>query len=169
MIHPSDLLPVGETGKTHGLKGEINCEFTKDFDMESCTYFVFEMDGILVPFFIEDYRFRNDDTALVIFSGLKSESDVRELSGKTIYVNKEMMIEEDDDELTAYSMIGFTLVNEKGENLGVINGVDDQTENILFELGEHLIPVASVEILGLDVENKVAVVEIPEGLLDLLD
>ena len=51
----------------------------------------------------------------------------------------------------------------------MINCVYDQTEKILFKWGEQLSPVASVEILGLDVENKVAVVEIPEGLLDLLD
>ena len=168
MIQLSELLPVGKVGKTHGVKGEMNCEFNREFDMDACTYFVFDMDGILVPFFIENYRFRNDTTALILFDGITDEPEARELFGKTIYIKKELVeSEEEDGELTAYSLIGYIFFDEKGKKIGKVTGVNDDTDNMLFEIDDVLIPVAAVEILEIDALKQRAVVEIPEGLLDL--
>ena len=43
MIQLSELALVGKTGKTHGIKGELTFEFSEDFDIDACDYFVFEM------------------------------------------------------------------------------------------------------------------------------
>ena len=170
MIELSELMPVGKIGKTHGVKGEVNCELTHDIEMDDCDYFVLDMEGILVPFFIESYRFRNSTTALVHFDKLDDEPSVRELFGKVIYVKRELaQPEAEDGEFTAYSLIGYTLVDEQGNALGTITGVNDDTDNVLFEMGELLIPVAAVALLGIDEKKRLAVVEIPEGLLDLND
>ena len=170
MIELSELMPVGKIGKTHGVKGEVNCEFTQDVEMDDCDYFVLDMEGILVPFFIESYRFRNSTTALVHFDKLDDEPSVRELFGKVIYVKREfVMTNEEEGELSAYSFIGYTLVDEAGNALGTITGVNDDTDNVMFEMDDLLIPVAAVALLGIDEKKRLAVVDIPEGLLDLND
>ena len=65
MILQSELYPIGHVQKTHGIKGELSIFLTSDFDSLDFDYFVFEMDGILVPFFLQDWRFKTAETALV--------------------------------------------------------------------------------------------------------
>ena len=47
------------------MHGEIQLQFNDDvFDTADADYLVLEVEGILVPFFIEEYRFRSDEIAL---------------------------------------------------------------------------------------------------------
>ena len=119
MIQLSELLPVGKVGKTHGVKGEMNCEFNREFEMDDCDYFVFDIDGILVPFFIESYRFRNDTTALLLFDLITDETAARELFGNTRYMTRELVDDEKESgESTACSLSGSIFVDEKGRRIG---------------------------------------------------
>ena len=68
MIKQEEVYKIGRIGKPHGVKGEVNLMFTDDvFDRVDAEYLVLMVDGILVPFFMEEYRFRGDETALVKF------------------------------------------------------------------------------------------------------
>lgn len=51
MIHKEDVFLIGKLTKAHGLKGEINFQFTNDiWERADCDYLICEVDGILVPF-----------------------------------------------------------------------------------------------------------------------
>ena len=66
MITREELIKIGRFNKPHGVKGELSFTFTDDvFDRTECPYIVCEIDGIFVPFFIEEYRFKSDTTALI--------------------------------------------------------------------------------------------------------
>lgn len=66
MIKKDEILRQVSSIKPHGVKGEVSFTFTDDiFDRVDCEYLVCLLDGIFVPFFIEEYRFRSDTTALV--------------------------------------------------------------------------------------------------------
>ena len=66
MITREELIRIGRFNKPHGVKGELSFTFTDDvFDRTECSYIVCEIDGIFVPFFIEEYRFKSDTTALI--------------------------------------------------------------------------------------------------------
>ena len=66
MIKESDVYKIGSITRTHGVKGEVSLSFTDDvWDRADADYLVLRIDGILVPFFMEEYRFRSDTTALV--------------------------------------------------------------------------------------------------------
>ena len=61
MKRREDVYKIGRLGKPHGVKGEISFNFDDDiFDREDADYIILDIDGILVPFFIEEYRFKND-------------------------------------------------------------------------------------------------------------
>ena len=63
MIERDELIKIGRFNKPHGVKGELSFTFTDDvFDRTDCPYIVCEIDGIFVPFFIEEYRFKSDTT-----------------------------------------------------------------------------------------------------------
>ena len=68
MIKQEEVYKIGRIGKAHGVKGEVTFMFDDDvFDRVDADYLILEVDGILVPFFMEEYRFRTDSTANILF------------------------------------------------------------------------------------------------------
>ena len=55
MIREEEVFKIGQFAKPHGIKGELSLVTNSDVleDAED-PYIVCEMDGILVPFFVED-------------------------------------------------------------------------------------------------------------------
>ena len=86
MIKKEDVYKIGRIGKAHGVKGEVSFLFDDDvFDRADADYLVLELDGILVPFFMEEYRFRSDSTALVKFEDIDTQDRARELTNCDVY------------------------------------------------------------------------------------
>ena len=168
MIRLEEIAPVGVFGKTHGIKGEINLELNIDFDLENTPYIIVDIDGIFVPFFIEDYRYKSDTMALVLFEDINTEEQVRPFFGKKAYVKKDALGEDENDEMSINYYVGFTMLTPQRVVIGQIVEIDDSTANVLFVLdNDALVPVGAVEVLDLDTDNHTMIVEIPEGLLDI--
>jgi 16S rRNA processing protein RimM len=171
MILQSDLYPIGHVQKTHGIKGELSIFLTSDFDSLDFEYLVFEMDGILVPFFIQEWRFKTAETALIKFERVEDEIAGKDFVGKTIYVPKESMPASDDDVIDIQFYTGYRVEDAVLGEIGEINGVDDTTENVLFEVMHKgntiLIPAVDDWIIEIDDTSKVMKVQLPEGLLNI--
>ena len=173
MIRPEEVFRIGRLGKPHGVKGEMVFMFDDDiFDRTDADYLVVETEGILVPFFISEYRFRNNETALMKLDGVDTVEQARQLTNCDVFFPRRLA-QTDEEELTWAQIAGFTLVDEpSGTNIGEIRSVDDSTENVLFEVltpegRELLVPAAEEFIRGVDGEGRQIFVELPQGLLDL--
>ncbi|MDD3078503.1 MAG: ribosome maturation factor RimM [Paludibacter sp.] len=172
MILKENLFPIGEINKPHGVNGEMSFSFSTDvFDKEDITYFIIEMDGIPVPFFIEEYRFKTNSTGLLMFDGIDTDEKARNFMGKIIYLEKKHLDKVENDEIGVEYFEGFTLIDTEHGAIGVISEVDQTTENVLFIVekdGEELlIPVGEDYVKEIDHENKILYVSLPEGLLEL--
>lgn len=171
MIKQEEVFPIGRLGKAHGVHGEVTFNFVDDiFDRVDADYLVLEVDGILVPFFIEEYRFRSDTVALMKFEGVDSQERARELTNCDVFFPRSLAEEEDGDEPLTYAfLVGFTLIDAAtGRPVGTIESIDDSTLNILFCLDDGtLIPAAEELIESIDRNKREIVVSIPEGLLQL--
>ena len=170
MIKQEAVYPIGRIGKAHGIHGEVTFHFDDDiFDRVDADYLVLEVDGILVPFFIEEYRFRSDSTALMKLEGIDSQERARELTNCDVYFPRRLAEADDDAPLTFAFLVGFTIVNAAdGRRVGTIASVDDSTLNTLFCLDDGtLIPAAEELIVSIDQKKKEITLRIPEGLLDL--
>jgi 16S rRNA processing protein RimM len=151
------------------VKGEISFLFDDDvFDRTDADYLVLDIDGILVPFFIEEYRFKTDDNALMKFEGIDTQERARELTGCEVYFPRKMA-EDDDEQLSWAAIIGFELKDANtGKVAGRIASVDDSTMNILFELEDgKLIPASEELITNVDTKKQQISINLPEGILDL--
>ena len=169
MIKEEEVYKIGKLGKTHGVKGEISFLFDDDvFDRVDADYLVLMIDGILVPFFMEEYRFRSDTTAIVKFEGIDTQERARELTGCDVWFPR-ALADSDDDTITWAAIVGFDIIDaNSGQPVGRIASVDDTTLNILFCLEDgRLIPASEDLITGINKENKQITINIPEGLLDL--
>ncbi len=169
MIREEEVYKIGRLGKAHGIKGEISFLFDDDvFDRVGSDYLVLSIDGILVPFFIEEYRFRSDTSALMKFEGIDSQERAKELTGCDVYFSRQLSDAEDG--IYAWnSLTGFTVVDAStAAAIGEIAAVDDSTLNILFELADGtLIPASEELITDIDKKNKTITIELPEGILEL--
>jgi 16S rRNA processing protein RimM len=172
MIRKNDVFPIGKLYKPHGISGEITFAFTSDvFDRTESSYWILDMDGILVPFFVESYRFKSGETALVKFEGIDSEQKAKELSNKEVYYPVKFADKEAEQVDSWDFYIGFSVYDEKAGYIGEITEVDDSTANVLFTLvhdgREILMPVAEEFFTEIDLENREMHVTLPEGLIDL--
>lgn len=171
MIKKEEVFKIGLINKPHGIKGEVSFSFTDDiFDRVDGDYLVLLLDGILVPFFIEEYRFRSDNVALVKFEGIESAERARMLTNTEVYFPKKYM-EEDEEIIASWNFfIGFKVEDIHHGYLGRITSVDDSTMNVLFviEQGENelLLPAHEEFILGVDRKDEILTVDIPDGLME---
>lgn len=173
MIREEDVYKIGALTRVHGLKGEVSFSFTDDvWDRADADYLVLKVDGILVPFFLEEYRFRSDSVALVKFVDLDHVDDVQEYVGCEVFFPHELTPEDAPDELRWASFTGYRVYLEgKTEQVGVVNQVDDSTANVLFyietERGECIVPAVEEFIVDVDHQGRTLILSLPEGLLDL--
>lgn len=169
MIKKEDVYKIGRIGKAHGVKGEVTFTFDDDvFDRVDADFLILEVDGILVPFFMEEYRFRSDNTALVKFEDIDTQDRARELTNCDVYFLRSEA--DDEEEVLTYSfLVGFNIIEaNSGKKVGTIVNVDESTLNILFELENGMLIPANEELItDIDKDNKTITLALPEGILDL--
>ena len=169
MIKQEDVYHIGRLGKTHGVKGEISLQFEDDiFDRVDADYLVLDIDGILVPFFLEEYRFRSDSICLVKFSEVDTQQRASELTGCDVYFPRALADAEDEAPMLAF-LVGFDIINAAdGQLIGSIVDIDDQTANILFVLDNGMLIPASDELISnIDTAQGTITMIIPNGLLEI--
>lgn len=178
MIRQDSVFKIGYITKHRGLRGEVELSFTDDcFDTGTAEYLVLDMDGILVPFFWEEYRFKNDDTLILKLEDIDTEQQARRLVGHSVYYPKACVCEAEGEEagLSSYkALTGFTVSTADGHQLGTVDHVDDSSANTILTISspdgrEFLIPYHDDFLHDFDLRERTLVLDIPEGLLDLND
>ena len=169
MIKAEEVYKIGRLGKAHGVKGEVTFMFDDDvFDRVEADYLILEVDGILVPFFIEEYRFKSDANALMKFEGIDTQERARELTGCDVYFPRSLA-DEDETSVSWAELVGYSLIDSNtGNTIGEIVAIDDTTINILFELTDgKLIPASDELIQHIDTKQHQIEINLPEGILEL--
>ena len=170
MIRQEDVYKIGVIGKTHGVKGELSVQIDDDvFDRVDADYLVLSLDGILVPFFLEEYRFKSDEVVLIKFLNIDTQERARELTGTEVFFPRSLAEDDADAPLSKAQIVGFAIVNDGNDKVvGRIAHIDDTTVNTLFELEDGtLIPATDDMVVEIDLDNRIIRMNLPEGLLDL--
>ena len=196
MILDSDVFSIGRFTRTHGIHGEIEVHFTDDvFDRGEADYVFLKIDGLYVPFFLEDYRFKGSESALFTLDGIDSDTAARELVGQTVYYPLDARPAEDEATISSLrAFTGFRLLiidrqalaetaggdDETSEDgvptleLGTVKHVETTTANTILtvevEGGEDvLLPLHDDFVVDYDLRERYLVLDVPEGLIDLND
>ena len=169
MIKQEEVFRIGRIGKAHGVKGEVSLMFDDDvFDRVDADYLILDVDGILVPFFIDEYRFRSDTTAIMKFCDIDTQERASELTGCDVFFPR-ALTDDDDEQLSLAFLVGFSIVDaETNAIIGRIAAIDDQTANLLFELEDgRLIPANDDLVTTINTADHQVVMRLPQGLLEL--
>lgn len=173
MIRKDDIVKIGYFAKPHGVKGEIALVTTFDlFDTQEDPFILCELDGIYVPFFVEEYRYKSDTVILVKIENLHSEEDIRPFTNKEVFCPKEWIDNSElDAGITWDNFIGYKVYDTNRGYLGEISDVDDSTLNVLFEVsnGEKslLLPAVEEFMVELKHDEKSILMTVPDGLFEL--
>lgn len=172
MIKREEVYKIGIFNKPHGIHGELLFTFTDDiFDRVEAEYIVCLLDGIFVPFFIEEYRFRSDTTALMKLEGVDTAERARMFTNVEVWFPVKHADEAEPEELTWNYFVGFRMEEIHHGYLGDVTEVDTSTLNRLFVVDhngeELLIPAQEEFITDIDQKHKVITVSLPAGLVNL--
>lgn len=173
MITKEEVYRIGIFNKPHGVKGELQFSFTDDiFDRAEADYLICLMDGIFVPFYIEEYRFRSDSAALMKLEGVDSAEQARRFTNVEVYFPIAHTNDVDPEELSWDFFVGFRVEEVNHGHLGEVEEVDTSTANTLFivrnkEGNEWLIPACEAFIVDMDTVHRVLTLNLPEGLIDI--
>lgn len=172
MICADDVFKIGRFIKPHGIKGEINFSFDNDvFDRVDCPYLIASIDGIFVPFFVKEYRFKGGDSALITLEDVTTDLQAKRFSGIDVYFPRKYFDENEEVEYSLEYFRGFDVIDQNVGEIGTITDVDDSTLNILFLLedktgAEVIIPASEDFMTNIDPDKKILYVNLPEGLFE---
>ena len=107
----------------------------------------------------------------VRMSGIVSKEDADKLKGTRLYVPRERLPELYEDEYYHTDLIGLSVQNLEGDNIGKIKSVLNHGASDLLEVENSneknsiLIPFTQKIVPKVDIKNSVVIVDPPKGLV----
>ena len=167
-----DCYFLGKITRKHGLQGNVILKLDTDQpEMYNKMDSVFlEINGLLVPFFIDKQQWQKADTKIITFKN-SSEALVEQTIGKDAYLPLSTLPPLSGKKFYYHEVIGFQIKEEDDELCGTITSINDQTAQNYFILkfGEKdiIIPIIKDWILEVNREEKFIKMRLPEGLMDV--
>ena len=163
---------IGYITKTRGLKGEMQLFFEfEDYNELDFDILFLEVNKKLVPYFVENIKLQNNSTAYLQLEDIDHIDKTRDLIKKKVYLPKDKMPERDPSDFRYTDLVGYLVVDEEEGEIGHILSVQEFPQQFMatvdFDGKELLFPLSEDLILGVDLEERVIEVELPEGLVDL--
>ena len=164
---------LGSLLKTTGTKGEVILKFNNGISDEilKLESFLIEVDGKLVPFFIESIKIKSSTTVVVKIEDIESEIKSKEFIDSDFYISKKQRKYIDIDVDESIDVAGYTLKDPNNELVGTVIEFVDISRNPLLnvktENGEILIPASDELIIEVDDKKQLIQIQIPEGLFDI--
>lgn len=172
-MQKADCFYLGRIVKKHSFKGEVVIKCDEDFvdiiqELESIWL---ETKNHLVPFFIESIKITGPVFFRLKLDSIDTEQEAQKLVGSEVYIAKNQLPEEFDDQFLTQDLIGFKIVDQTFGDIGEVVFVNDSTPQTLLEVTSdkktYYIPLHDDLIVDFNEDNKVITLDLPEGLLDL--
>lgn len=168
----NDAFYIGYITKTRGLKGELQLYFEfADYTELDLNVLFLEINKKLIPYFVDSIKLQNNSTAYLNLEDIDHVDKAKELIRKKVYLSKDKMPERDPDDFRYTDFVGYLVVDEEEGEVGEIIEVQEFPQQFIatvdFDGKELMFPLSEDLILGIDVEEQVLEVALPEGLIDL--
>jgi len=172
MIRKEETKRIGFFTRPHGIKGDLSLVTDYNlFEDENDPYVICEMDGILVPFFVESFRHKNNTTILVKLEGVDNEISAKTFVNRKVFYPVSRLKEILPDDLGWKQFMGYLLEGKEQGELGIITLVDETTINTLFTVDYRgkklLVPVADELVVSIDEIQRKIIISLPDGILDV--
>lgn|SRR5690554_1160157 len=172
-MRKKDCFYLGKIAKKFSFKGEVLVYLDTDepemyTDLESM--FV-DINGHLVPFFIEKSAIHREKFLRTQFEDVESEEDADEIVGREVYLPLNMLPKLEGNKFYYHEVVNFDAIDINHGNFGIILRIVDNGFQALFEVqnGEAIILVPMIDefIIEINREEKFVKFNTPAGLIDL--
>ena len=160
---------IGYISKTHGLKGHVILRLNELVNIDENIKSIFlELNGSQVPYFIEECRPNNAGYILKLETIDVVETS-KKLIGKKAFALSDFILEEEE---SLNEFIGYTIIDSKLGNVGIISDVDEKTDNVIIKVmhpsgKEIILPFNNDFIIEIDDDLKTIEFNAPEGLIEM--
>jgi len=165
---------IGSVSKTFGIKGQLKLNVVDTYLailLEQEVIFLLEGSNY-VPYFVQNIE--NGTQLLIKLEEVDSKEVAVKLSGKSIFIQAEKVNiseEEENSDLLFGWAKGYLIIDTDQEPVGDIIEVVAYPQQELAVVGykgnEILIPLNEKLIVGIDEEEMIMMIDLPEGLLEM--
>lgn len=163
---------IGYISKTRGLKGEVQIYFEfEDYEDLLLDVVFLEIDRNLVPYFVHSFKINNNKTAYATFEDVNHIDSAKELVSRSLYLPNSKRPERDPNEFRYTDLVGFQVIDEVYGAIGKITEVTEMPQQFIAVVDmdgkDLLFPLSEDLIHGINKEDKVIQVHLPDGLVEL--
>ena len=170
------LIVAGKVAKPHGLKGEICIEPYVDSPsvLDGISRVYLQLPGRKPrPFALTGWR-PHLQYVLVFLDKIRGRDMVDPWRGAEFLLREKDLPPLDEDEVYVMDMIGLSVQLKDGTVVGILEEIQFLPSHELWHIAspdgrEILFPAVPEFVLDIDLDNEVAVIEPPEGLLELYE
>lgn len=159
------LQEIGYFSKTHGLKGQLQLNIIKDFDIEECNALIVQLPTGQLPQFISEFR-ETKNGFIVSLDDITSIDEAKVYVGKKVLVDEKFIFADEDGEF-----VGYTLVDDTFGEVGVIDEVEDTGANLILKIDHKgkqvLLPYSEDLVMKIDEDKKIIFYKAPDGLIQM--
>lgn len=167
MIRQEETILLGKITKSHGTKGEVEVKMQNDLFMSlESDCLLLCLDGILVPFFINEERYKNDETLLLSFCDIQTEKQAQKILGAEVYALRQDITSDIEIADDHQALIGYQVIDTERGSIGTIRDIDTSTINTLLLLDNDLIiPLHDDFLTDIDYSSRTLTLTLPQGLI----
>lgn len=171
-MRKEDCYLLGKITRRHGLAGNVILKLDTDQpELYNKLESIFvEINGLLVPFFIERTAWSKSDALNISFKN-STEALVDQSLGKNVYLPLSTLPKLSGKQFYYHEIIGYNILDENDNDCGVIRSVNDQTAQTYFITNldgkEVVIPIIKDWILEVNRDQRFIKMQLPEGLIDV--
>ena len=168
----TDYLNVGKIVNTQGIKGEVRVISKTDFPEEryqkGATLLLFQEKKAPIELVVKSHR-KHKNFDILSFEGHPNINDVEKYRDGILKVAKDNLAELAEDEFYYHQIIGATVYDETGSELGKIKEILSPGANDVWvverpEKRDLLLPVIDDVVKNVDLDKNLVTVELMEGL-----
>ena len=168
----SKLVCVGQIVNVHGIKGGVKIKPFLTNPMDIALF-----DGLTdkngKKVFKLKVQSQNKGLVLCYIEGIKDRTMAEALKGLELYVEREQMPQEDQDEFYYIDLVGLTVLKD-GEEFGKVESVENfgagDIINVRLKNGKVFpFDFSDATFPVVDIENKVMHIELPLGIKEVID
>ena len=168
-----NLISIAKVLNFHGIKGEAKIGFSKgrEKQIEALKKVYIKKENNFSELNVVSVRFHKQ-FAIIKFKEFKTVNDVEAFKGCDIYLTKEEVENNlDDDEYLISDLIGMDVFDEDGSCIGTITAIGENMANNLLSVKdgngkEHLVPFVKELVPIVDLKGRKVVLNNIEGLIN---
>lgn len=167
-----DYISIAKILNFHGIKGEAKVGFSKgkEKQISSLKKVFVKKDNEFVVFNVSSVRFHKQ-FAIIKFKELNTVNDVEEYKGLDIYLTKQEVEDNlDNDEYLVSDLIDMDVYDEDGCCIGKVSQIGENLANHILSIKdnngkEHLVPFVKELVPVVSLKEKRIVINNIEGLI----